>query len=68
MDNYLCWLFFFLVVLSGTGPSSSVAVASSSSSMALFFPSLFKDVDGTGISRFELLMSFEWDAFDEAGT
>ena len=48
--RYLCWVFFFLELLSGAGPSPSDAVASPSFSTALFFPSLFEDVEATGIS------------------
>lgn len=45
--DYLCCIFLFFWVLSGTGTSSSVAVASSSSSTALFFPSAF---DSTAVA------------------
>ena len=58
---YLCWVFFFLIPLSATGSSSSVAVTSLPSLTALFFPSFFKkEAWGTKGSGSEQALVAAW--------
>ena len=59
--------FPFFEKISGTGASSSVAVASSSSSMDLFFPCAFEDPAVAGISLLDLLTSVSLVAVPAAG-